>query len=279
MLRKELLDALGFVSREVVGNDVDLAATGLAGDQLREKRDKLLGGMPRGRLSQNLSRFRVERRVQGERAVPVVLESVPLEATWRERQNRIETVQSLNGGLLIHAEHRSVLRRIQIQADDVGRLRLEVRIIRRHVSLHPVRLDPGPRPRPGHKHVVDPHRRGQASRAPVRRPIRRLLPGLLEDLRLKLRRQDAGFRADMPRIQAGQPLRLEPLLPPADITRVTAQGCLNRRVALTACQKKNQSSPPGVFGSQPSRAASALKFFALHLSQRKHVSNHASLTQ
>ena len=37
--------------------------------------------------------------------------------------------------LLVHAEHRRMLRRVQIQADHVGRLGLEVRIVGGEVAL------------------------------------------------------------------------------------------------------------------------------------------------
>src|ERR1035437_1025249 len=106
MLRKELLDAPGLMRREVVGDDVDLPAPALAGDELHEKRHELLGGVPLGRLSQNLSGFRIQSRIQRQRAVAAVLESMPLDSAWRQRQNRIETVESLNGGLFVHAEDR-----------------------------------------------------------------------------------------------------------------------------------------------------------------------------
>jgi hypothetical protein len=43
-------------------------------------------------------------------AVPVVLEAVAFGASRRERQDGIETIQGLNGGLLIDAEHGGVLR-------------------------------------------------------------------------------------------------------------------------------------------------------------------------
>ena len=41
--REKLLDALGLVGREVVGNEMDLLAAGLIGDDLGEKGDQTLG--------------------------------------------------------------------------------------------------------------------------------------------------------------------------------------------------------------------------------------------
>ena len=60
--------------------------------------------------------------------MPDVLEAVSLGATGRQRQNGIAAVERLNRGLLIHAEDGGMLRRIQIQADDLRRLLLEIGI-------------------------------------------------------------------------------------------------------------------------------------------------------
>ncbi len=46
--RKELLDPLGLMGREIVGNDMNLLARRLVGDQVGEEGDKLLAGVARG---------------------------------------------------------------------------------------------------------------------------------------------------------------------------------------------------------------------------------------
>jgi hypothetical protein len=48
MSREELLHALGIVGRKVVGNEMDLFATRLIGDDLGEEGNKLLAGVTRG---------------------------------------------------------------------------------------------------------------------------------------------------------------------------------------------------------------------------------------
>ena len=40
----------------------------------------------------------------------------------RKRKHRIQAIQSLNRGLLIHAKHGRVLRRFQVQPDDIAAL-------------------------------------------------------------------------------------------------------------------------------------------------------------
>jgi hypothetical protein len=46
----------------------------------------------------------------------------------------------LNGGLFIDAEHRRVLLRMQIEAQDVGGFAFEFRIVAGHVAFKTVRL-------------------------------------------------------------------------------------------------------------------------------------------
>jgi hypothetical protein len=66
---------------------------------------------------------------------------VPLRATRGEREDRVGSIRCLNRGLLIHAEYGRVLGRLKVEPDDVGRLLLEVRIVRDLVMLEAVRLD------------------------------------------------------------------------------------------------------------------------------------------
>ena len=82
-------------------------------------------------------------------------ESVSLGAAGRERQHGIEAVKRLNGRLLVNGEDRRVVRRIDVQADHLGGLRLEVRIVRLHVPLEPVRLEARALPRFRHEVVMN----------------------------------------------------------------------------------------------------------------------------
>ena len=66
-----------------------------------------------------------------------------------EGQDGVAPVQRLNRGLLIHAEDRRMRRRMEIEADDVRRLALEVGIRTGDVALQAVRLEPRPAATPG----------------------------------------------------------------------------------------------------------------------------------
>lgn len=70
-----------------------------------------------------------------------------------KRQDGIETVQSLDGGLLIHAENDGVRRRVQIEADDVGGLGFKIGVVADHVMAQPMRLETVATPDSGHRHM------------------------------------------------------------------------------------------------------------------------------
>ena len=52
---------LGFMCAQVIGDDVNLSAVGLAGEDLAEKVDKLGAGMPSGGLSHDVAGASIER--------------------------------------------------------------------------------------------------------------------------------------------------------------------------------------------------------------------------
>src|SRR6185436_20892654 len=98
MCCQELIDALGFVRRKVVGNDMDLFASRLIDYKVGQKRDELGRGMTFRGLPQHLTSLGVEGCVQRQRAMPVVLETVALGPTWRQRQHRVLAIERLDSG-------------------------------------------------------------------------------------------------------------------------------------------------------------------------------------
>ena len=60
-----------------------------------------------------------------------------------ERQTRLRPIERLDLGLLIDAEHHGPIRRIEIEANDLGDLLLEHRVVRDLEPLHDMRLQPG----------------------------------------------------------------------------------------------------------------------------------------
>ena len=147
----------------------------------------------------------IERRIQGERSVPVVLEAVALGASRRERQDGIETIQGLNGGLLIDAEHGRMLRRAQIEADDVGGFGFELGIVAGHVAFQAVRLQAGFLPDAMHGVFTDAQRGGQFAATPVRRAVAGLSPRGGQNAGAQSGRQHTGLLAGMIGVQALEP--------------------------------------------------------------------------
>jgi hypothetical protein len=106
MCLEKRVDLLGLVSGQVVDDHMDLPAVRLVRDDISEKSDELSRGVSRRGLAEDLSGLRVERGIQRQRPVTVVLEPVPLRAARRQRQDRILAIERLNRRLLINTEDR-----------------------------------------------------------------------------------------------------------------------------------------------------------------------------
>jgi hypothetical protein len=92
MLVEELADRLSFVCGEIVEDDVNLLPRRAQGDYLLEKGDELAAGVAGGGLAVDAAGGGIERRIQGERAVPVVLEAElenGYDITYELRQCRV----------------------------------------------------------------------------------------------------------------------------------------------------------------------------------------------
>jgi hypothetical protein len=87
----------------------------------------------------------------------------------RERQYRVQTIKRLKLCLFIQREDGGVLGRVQVEANDIGGLLLEVRIVGGHVALDPVRFDSCSAPNALDQHVADPKLFRELARAPVTR--------------------------------------------------------------------------------------------------------------
>jgi hypothetical protein len=80
-----------------------------------EERQHVLGGVSLPQPVQHLAGPDVQRGEQIDRAVTLVVMGHRVRATRLERQRRLRTVQRLALGLLVEAEHRGPVGRIQIQ--------------------------------------------------------------------------------------------------------------------------------------------------------------------
>src|SRR3977135_2268975 len=108
----------------------------------------------------------------------------------RERQHGVLAIERLNCGLLIDAKHRRMLRRMQIQPDDIGSFGLKVRIVRGPVALNTVRSQHMRWPPPRPHHVADAQVGSELARTPVGRAVARFaLYAPLQNARLQRRRE------------------------------------------------------------------------------------------
>ena len=90
-----------------------LAVRALRHDLL-QKRYEFLAGVTRSRFAMNTPRLSIQRGIERQRSVPVIFKALSLRTSWTERQHWIETIECLNRGLFIDAEHGRMLRRIQV---------------------------------------------------------------------------------------------------------------------------------------------------------------------
>ena len=102
--RQKLGAPWGLVRREVVRDHRALSPPRLADDEVRQERDELGRGVARRGLAHHLARLRVERRVQGQRAVTILFEALAFRSPWRQGEPWPLTVQGLACGLLIHTK-------------------------------------------------------------------------------------------------------------------------------------------------------------------------------
>ena len=126
VLSEELAHQSTLVGRKVVEDYVDLLAAPLGFDQLTQESNQLLAGVPSDRLAQDRPTTSVQGREERERAVPVVLEAMPLGTPRRQGQNGVQPVEGLDVRLLVQAEDSGVLRRVEVQPDDVRGFAFEI---------------------------------------------------------------------------------------------------------------------------------------------------------
>src|ERR1035437_1847289 len=93
--------------------------------------------------------------------------------TRLHRQPRLGAVESLDLALLIDAEHDRVLRRVEVEPDDVGQLLQEAGIVRQLEGLNPVGLEAMIPPDPVDRIRANPSMLGHRSAAPVGGPLGR----------------------------------------------------------------------------------------------------------
>jgi hypothetical protein len=182
----------------------------------------------------------------------------------------------LDGGLLVDAKHRRMLRWLYVQPNNIGRLKLEIRVVGSHVAFDPMGLKPGALPHPRHHHVANAQVVGQFAAAPVRGAIRRRSAGPVQNLSLQRRGAFLYRSSVVVGVQARQPLGFKTTLPATDIVGVAPQHLANRQVGFSLRQQHNQPRAAHILGWQCARAHPIPQFYALTRRQAKLSVKHAS---
>src|SRR5438132_2550386 len=262
MIAEELLNPTRLVGREIVENDVDLFASALAGDDRSEEGHEVFAGVPVYGFPENLSGPRVEGGEERQGAMAVVLEAMSFEPAGAQWQNGVKAIEGLDVGLLVNAKHRRMLGRVEIEANHIGRLCLEVRIVGQHVATDALWLDPGPRPNPVHEHVAHAEMLGELARGPVRRTIRGLAAGSGKNATLHRGSQHLSGLPQMSRVQTGERVIQKTLLPPRHVSRTATQPLDDRIERLPVGQHQDQPRFAGIVCTAAARTDTQLKRFA-----------------
>jgi hypothetical protein len=165
----------------------------------------------------------------------------------------------LDRRFLIDAEHRGVLRRLNIQTDDVGGFGLELGISRPPIAIEPVWLQPGPVPDRGDQRMGNLQRLRQLARAPVCRAVGGGVSRARQDARFQARREHAGLRPAMPAAQAGDAVGEKALFPRRSRARTPTEAFRQRRVRRAVRQPQDRLGTRGKIRAILSRARHALQ--------------------
>ena len=180
----------------------------------------------------------------------VVLEPVAFGTSRRERQDGIETIQGLDSGLLIDAEHGRMLGRVQIEAEDVGSFGFEFGTVTGHVAFETVRLQARFLPNAMHGVFADARGGSQFAATPVCGPVVRFSPGGRQDASTQSRSQHTGLLAGMIGVQSLESALPEALLPANDPRRGGLKLLLDRVEGRAFCQHEDQLGAKHVSGRQ-----------------------------
>src|SRR3979490_2098081 len=140
----------------VVDDDVDRFFLGHSGLDEVQKADELLMTMAFHALSNNLAFKDIERREQGGNAMALVIMGHAGSAALLDRQARLGAIECLNLDILIDRQDNGVVRRIDVEANDVVQFGRKLRIVGQLELAYPVRLEATSTPYPLHRTDAGP---------------------------------------------------------------------------------------------------------------------------
>ena len=264
VLGQEGSDPLGFVSGKIVSDNMNLPALGLAGNQVGKERHEFSAGVTGCSLAHHASTEGVQSRIKRECSMPEVFETVAFGPSRREGQDRIEPVQRLDRGLFVYTEDRSVGRRLEVQANDLGCFGLEIRIVAGFVTTQPVGLQPRLGPDARHSHVGDAKFIGQPAGAPVCRAIWRFtMQCPVHDAGFEFFGAGFGLTTFMATVQTTEAFVAETLAPKPDRVDATVQIPANLPKTQPLGQIQNDTGATRILGASFAAPGKPIEFSAL----------------
>ena len=270
----------GLVGRQVVQHDVDVEVGGGVQVDPLEEGEHVFPSVAAAGLVEHLAGGDVQGGEQVQRAVPFVVMGEGAVAARHHGKRRLGAVQGLDLGLLVEAEHRGPLRGVQVQADHVDELGLEVGVFGQLEHIGEPRAQPPRPPDARHGVLAHPSAGRHRPRRPARRPVLGLaVQGVGHD-RLHHRLGNTGLAAP-PRRHRPHPVgpRLQEPVPPRPhrvLMAAQTPGHRPHRPAVGQRQKRPRPHhPPMRLRPRPRHA---LQRLAITGRQHKRNTHHPTLT-
>jgi len=172
--RQPCLDLRMAVGGVVVGNAVDVQFGGHSLVDLAQEGEEFLVPVARLACRQHRTVEDVEGGKQGGGAVALVVVGDPLDIAQPHGQHGLRALQRLALTLLVHADHHGVVRRAQVQADDIAQFFDEERVIGELEAFGAVRLQAKELEIARNAALGDARLGSHRAHAPVRRAVGRL---------------------------------------------------------------------------------------------------------
>jgi len=176
-----LSDLRGLVGRQVVEHEGEVELRRRGPLDRAEEGEELSRSVALVALPEDLPLEDVQAGEEVRRPVPPVVVGLPLGDARAEREDRLRAIEGLNLGLLVDAQDEGVLRRMEVESDDVPQLLLEAAVRAELESLDPVGLEPPGPPDLLHRGVADAVPLGHEPGGPVGGRLRLRLEGVADD--------------------------------------------------------------------------------------------------
>ena len=227
--------------------------------------------MPGFALRQDLARGDIQGGKQGGSPVANVVVGHPFEVAKANRQERLRSLERLHLALLIDTEHQGLVRRIEIQTDDVMHLVHEEGIGGQLEGLLPMRLQAEQREVALHLALGNPGFLGQRPNRPMGATLGLAVDNFIVHTRHPLV-IDRARSARLWRIaQSGHAARNKPLAPVGHRLMLAMQPLGNRGVCQSICRPQNHFRPPDQAVGQRSRAGKSLQLHPLSFGESNRI--------